>query len=75
MNVDKKLKQISIAICRLIGNKLQSKTLFLAIFDLHSSIIKSVFDCRLSGVRIKLIYQNQFTSHRNVPYTSLSSFN
>ena len=28
------------------GNK---KTLFLAIFDLRSSIVKDVFDCRLSG--------------------------
>ena len=26
------------------------KTLFLAIFDPHLSIVKSVFDCRLSGV-------------------------
>ena len=32
------------------GDKLGSKTLFLAIFDSHSSIFKSVFDCRLSGV-------------------------
>ena len=31
-------------------HKWQSKTLFLEIYDLHSSIIKSVFDCRLSGV-------------------------
>ena len=32
------------------GDKWQSKTLFLAIFDPRSSIIKSVFDCSLSGV-------------------------
>ena len=31
-------------------HKWQSKTLFLEIFDLHSSIVKSVFDCRLSSV-------------------------
>ena len=41
-----------IAICRLTGDKWQSKTLFLAIFDPRSSIVKSVFDCRLPGVVI-----------------------
>ena len=40
----------SIAICPPIGDKWQSKTLFLAIFDLCSSIVKSVFDCRLPDV-------------------------
>ena len=30
------------------------KTLFLTIFDPYSSIVKSVFDCRLSGVRNKI---------------------
>ena len=30
------------------GDKLQSKILFLAIYDPRSSIVKSVFDCRLS---------------------------
>ena len=39
----------------LTGNKWQSKTLFLAIFDLHSSIVKSFFDCSLSGVETKLL--------------------
>ena len=34
------------------GDKWQSKTLFLAIFDPSLSIVKSVFDCRLSGVGI-----------------------
>ena len=32
------------------GLKWQLKTLFLAIFDPHSSFIKSVFNCRLPGV-------------------------
>ena len=36
------------------GSKLQTKTLFLAIFDLLSSIDKSVFDYRLSGVFFKM---------------------
>ena len=44
-NVDKKKLETEflIAICRPIGDKWQSKTLFLA-------IVKSVFYCRLSGV-------------------------
>ena len=40
---------ISIAICRPTGDKWQSNTLFLAVL-VRSSIVKSVFDCRLSGV-------------------------
>ena len=39
-----------IAICHPTGDKWQSKTLFLAIFDPRSSIVKVVFDCHLSGV-------------------------
>ena len=69
-NVDQKSleTEFSIAICRPTGDnwqsktlflaicdKLQSKTLFLAIFDPRSSIVKSVFDCRISCVhRIRL---------------------
>ena len=52
-NVDHKSLETesSIAICRLTGDKWQSKTLFLAIFDLHWLIVKSgFFSCRLSGV-------------------------
>ena len=51
-NVDQKsLKtEFLIAICRPTGDKWQSKTLFLAISDPLSSIVKGVFDCRLSGV-------------------------
>ena len=51
-NVDKKSIEtvFSIAICRLTGDKWQSKTLFLSIFDLRSWIVDYVFDCRLPGV-------------------------
>ena len=42
-NVDKKIARKSVF-------DWQSKTLFLAIFDPHSSIVKSVVDCRLSRV-------------------------
>ena len=53
MNVDKKSLEIefSIAICRPTGDKWQSKTLFLSIFCQRPSIVKSVFDCRLPGVK------------------------
>ena len=40
----------SIVICRPNGDKWQLKTLFLAIFDPHWSIFKSIYDCRLPGV-------------------------
>ena len=42
----------SIAICLPTGDKWQSKTLFLhvAIFDQRLSIVKNLFDLRLSGV-------------------------
>ena len=51
-NVDHKFLETEflIAICHRSGNKWQLKTLFLAIFDRHSSIVKRVFDCRLSGM-------------------------
>ena len=51
-NADKKSleTEFSIAICRPVGDKWQSKTLFLAIFDPRSSIVKGVFDCCLPGV-------------------------
>ena len=53
-NVDQKSLEIefSIAICRHTGDKWQSKTMFLSIFDTGSSIVDSVFDCRLLGVLI-----------------------
>ena len=45
-NLDQKLLETEflIAICHLISDKWQSKTLFLVIFDLRSSIVKSVLD-------------------------------
>ena len=48
-NVDPKTEFL-IAICRQSGDKCQSKTLFLSIFDPHSSIVENFFDCRLPGV-------------------------
>ena len=55
-NVDKKLleTEFSIAICCHTGNKWQSKKLFILIFDLWSLIVKSVFDCRLPGVILRM---------------------
>ena len=46
-NVDHKSleTEFSIAICRHIGDKWQSKTLFLSILDSRSSIVDGVFDC------------------------------
>ena len=57
-NVGQKLleTEFSLAICLQSGNsgdKLQSKSLFLVIFDQRLSIVKIVFDCRLSCVILK----------------------
>ena len=51
-NVDQKSIEtvFSIALCRHAGDKWQSKTLFLSIFGPRSSIVDSVYDCRLPGV-------------------------
>ena len=51
-NVDKQSLETEFlnAICRLTGDKCQSKILFLAIFDLRLLIVKNTFDCHLSGV-------------------------
>ena len=51
-NVDQKLLETEflIAICSPTGDKRQSKTLFLVIFDPCLLIVKSVFHCCLSGV-------------------------
>ena len=48
-NVDKKSLETEflIAICSHTGDKWQSKTLFLSIFDSRLSIVDSVFDSRL----------------------------
>ena len=40
----------SIAICRQLGDKWQSKTLILTIFDLSSFGSINIFDCRLPDV-------------------------
>ena len=55
-NLDQKLLETEflIAICRHIGNKWESKTLFLSSFDPRSSMVDSVFDCRLPGVILKV---------------------
>ena len=52
-NVDKKSIEtvFLIGICRPTGDKWQSKTLFLSIFDPRSSIVDNIFDCGLSDVR------------------------
>ena len=44
------INRVLISICCLTGDKWQSKTLFSAIFDPLSSIVKSILDCGLSGV-------------------------
>ena len=51
-NIDQKPLEtvFSIAMCRQSGDKWQLKILFPAIFDTHSTIVKSVFDCCLPGV-------------------------
>ena len=67
-NVDQKLleTEFSIAICRLTGDKWQSKTLFLAIFYPRSLIVKSVFDCQISGVNFKICFKRGFLSTQNI---------
>ena len=52
-----------IAICRQTGDKCQSKTLFLAIFGKCLSIVKSVFNCRLSGVLFSTLTLPYFLSY------------
>ena len=55
-NIDQKLleTEFSIAICRPIDDKWQSKTLLLSILDPRTSIVQSVFDCCLPGVVMDL---------------------
>ena len=58
-NRDKKSLETEflMAICRPTGDKWQSKTLFLASFDTRSSFVKSIYDCRLSGVtRLEVLF-------------------
>ena len=70
MNIDKNLKeQFLIAICRPTGDKWQSKTLFLAIYDLRLSIVKSIFDCCLPGV---ILLMKRMFMHRALTMLPLS---
>ena len=46
--------ELSTAVCRLSGDKWQSKTLFPAICVPRSSIVQSVFDCRDKGAYFML---------------------
>ena len=77
MNVDQKSleTEFSIAICRPTGDKWQSKTLLLAIFDQCSSIVKSVFDCRLPGVSMRYPVLFQFPIPRDESTTHCVVFN
>ena len=56
-----------IAICRHTGDKWQSKTLFLSIFDLPSSIVDSIFDCHLPGVTVSFFPSQFFPRGKNGP--------
>ena len=51
-NVDQKSIEtmFSIAYCHPTGDKWQSKTLFISIFDPLRSFVDNVFDCHLLGV-------------------------
>ena len=51
--------EFSIVICRQLGDKWQSKTLFLTIFDPRSLIVKNVFDCHLPVVGLLLTAEEQ----------------
>ena len=55
-NVDIKIvrNRVLIAFCLPIGDKWQSKTLFLTLFDSRSSIVQSVFDCGLSSLMMNI---------------------
>ena len=66
MSVDQKSleTEFSFAICRQTGNKWQSKTLFLKIFDPCSRTVKSVFDCGLPiVVRVKKLFIVYFITY------------
>ena len=60
-NVDQKLigTVFLIAICHHTGDKWQSKTLFLSIFDPRSWIVDSFLDCCLPGV-LKKVHDSIF---------------
>ena len=62
INIDQKSLETEflIGICRPTGDKWQSKTLFLLIFDPRSLIVKSIFDCSLPGVVFEVCNQVMF---------------
>ena len=47
-------KELSFVICHQSGDKWKSKTLFLTNFGPRSSIVTSVFDCRLTSVIMEI---------------------
>ena len=49
------------------GDKWQSKTLFLLIFDLHSSIVKIVLDCRQPGAIVFHLLSGVFVKQKCAP--------
>ena len=57
-NVDKTSleAEFSIFICRQSATNVNQKTLFLSNLDPRPSIVKSVFDCRMSGVQMRRIF-------------------
>ena len=74
-SVDKKSIEtvFSIVISRPTGDKWQSKTLFLSIFDLRLLIVDNVFDSRLSGVSSHLAYLTLLVHCVCVPYKQCRS--
>ena len=63
-----------IAICRQLGDKWQSKTLFLAFFNQCLSIVKSAFECRLYPVCKYHVLSNRHTySYKSTVCTKFQS--
>ena len=58
-NIERKIVRNRFFDCHLSPNwrQMAIKTLFLVVFDPRSSIIKSVFDCCLSGVRLEGMFK------------------
>ena len=63
--------EFSTAICRQSGDKWQSKTLLIAIFDPRSSVVKNVFDCRLSGAE-KIVTRYMTPQTMQLTYKSIN---
>ena len=56
------------SICRPTGDKWQSKTLFLTIFDPRSSVVKSIFDCHLfSAILVINDFETLITGYAIIP--------